>query len=112
MIIVPHWKPQYRKGGGPSMYLRPRYRYGGYGIWSIGRKMAGDSVRKIINSVDKKKLIHKAGDALISGVTSSIKKEAEKMLDKGINDNNSGKFKVTKELIDQLPTAGGGIVYD
>ena len=54
MIIVPHWKPKYRKGGGPTMYLRPRYRYGGYGIWSIGRKMAGDSVRKIINSVDKK----------------------------------------------------------
>ena len=78
MIIVPHWKPQYRKGGGPTMYLRLRYRYGGYGIWSIGRKMAGDSVRKIINSVDKKKLIHKAGEALISGATSSIKKAAEK----------------------------------
>ena len=114
MIIVPHWKPKYRKGGGPTMYLRPRYRYGGYGIWSIGRKMAGDSVRKIINSVDKKKLIHKAGDALISGATSSIKKAAEKTLDKVINNSkDSGeKFKVTKELIDQLPTAGGGIVYD
>ena len=112
MIIVPHWKPQYRKGGGPSMYLRPRYRYGGYGIWSIGRKMAGDSVRKIINSVDKKKLIHKAGDALISGATSSIKKAAEKTLDRVINDDSDKKFKVTKELIDQLPTTGSGIVYD
>ena len=112
MIIVPHWKPKYRRGGGPTMYLRPRYRYGGYGIWSIGRKMAGDSVRKIINSVDKKKIIHKAGDALISGATSSIKKAAEKTLDRVINDNSDKKFKVTKELIDQLPTAGSGIVYD
>ena len=74
--------------------------------------MAGDSVRKIINSVDKKKLIHKAGDALISGATSSIKKAAEKTLDRVINDNSDKKFKVTKELIDQLPTAGSGIVYD
>ena len=80
MIIVPHWKPKYRRGGGPTMYLRPRYRYGGYGIWSIGRKMAGNSVRKIINSVDKKKLIHKAGDALISGATSSIKRRQKKHL--------------------------------
>ena len=112
MIIVPHWKPQYRKGGGPTMYLRPRYRYGGYGIWSIGRKMAEDSAQKIINSVDKKKLIHKAGDALISGATSSIKKAAEKTIDRVINDNNDKKFKVTKELIDQLPIAGSGIVYD
>ena len=112
MIIVPHWKPQYRKGVGRAMYLHPRYRYGGYGIWSIGRKMVEDSVRKIINSVDKKKLIHKAGDAVICGVTSSIKKAAEKMLSKVIYDNNSEKFKVTKELIDQLPTAGGGIMYD
>ena len=62
----------------------------------------------------QKKLIHKAGDALISGATSSIKKAAEKTLDKVINNSkDSGeKFKVTKELIDQLPTAGGGIVYD
>ncbi len=41
--------------------------------------MAGNNVRKIINSVDKKKLIHKTGDALINGATSSIKKAAEKL---------------------------------
>ncbi len=69
MIIVPHWKPQYRKGGGPTTYLHSRDRYGGYGIWFIGRKMVRDSVQKMINSVDKKNLIHKAGDALINGAT-------------------------------------------
>ena len=35
-------------------------------------------MRKIINSVDKKRLIHKAGDALISSATSYIKKAAKK----------------------------------
>ncbi len=40
--------------------------------------MAGDSAQKNINSVDKNKLIHKAGDALIIGATSSIKRRQKR----------------------------------
>ena len=110
MIVLPRYNPKYRRGIASQLCIRPRYRYGEYGIWSVGRKIAGDSVRKLINSVDKKKLFHKAGDALISGATSPIKKGAEKSLNKLINGKE--KFKVTQELINQLPTEGSGIVYD
>ena len=102
MIIVPHQKPRH-----PTRYLRPRYRYGGYGIWSIGKKVVKDSAQKIINNIGTKKILQKAGEALISGTTSSVKKAVEKTF---VGKHN---FKVTKELLDQLPTASGsGIVYD
>ena len=46
MIIVPHrpQKPKYQRGGKMSYHQR-RYRYGGYGIWSVGRKLTGDNAK-------------------------------------------------------------------
>ena len=107
---------------------KPKYRYGGSGIWStIGRKIVGDSAKKIIHTVTKEKIGQTVGDALLSGASNSLKKATEKTLDKVINkeeredQQNSSKgnqkFTITQDLINKLPqltttTTGRGIVYD
>ena len=115
MIIIPHrpLKPRYQRGGQLS-YPKPRYSYGGYGIWSIGRKLIGDSGKKVINSVSTKKIIQNAGNAAIEGATSSLKRVAEQSLDKLINSDKNKKFKISQELLDRIPqsTTGEGIVFD
>ena len=116
MIIKPHIKPKYRRGG-TLLMQKSRYRYGGNGIWSsIGRKIVGDSAKKLINNVTKEKIAQKVGDALLNGASNSLKKATERTLDKVINREDQKKFKVTQTLIDRLPpltiAAGRGIVYD
>ena len=101
---------------------KSKYRYGGNGIWSgIGRKVFGDSAEKLINSVTKEKIAQKATAALLDGASNSVKKAAERTLDKVINreedlsKKEDKKFKITQNLIDRLPpltTTGQGIVYD
>ena len=98
MIIIPHrpQKPRYQRGGQLS-YPKPKYSYGGYGIWSIGRKFIGDTAKKVINNATSKKLIQKAGNAAIDGATSSLKRVAEQSLDKLINsDKKRKKLKLLK----------------
>ena len=114
MIMKPSIKPKYRRGG-TLLMQKSRYRYGGNGIWSsIGRKIVGDSAKKLINNVTKEKIAQKVGDALLNGASNSLKKATERTLDKVIN--KAQKFKVTQNLIDRLPpltiTTGRGIVYD
>ena len=79
MIIIPHrpLKPRYQRGGQLS-YPKPRYSYGGYGIWSIGRKLIGDSAKKVINSVSTKKIIQKAGNAVIEAGRRTITRQKDK----------------------------------
>ena len=104
-------KPKYRRGGTLAVQ-RSKYCYGGNGIWStIGRKVFGDTAKKVINNITKEKLAQTAGDALLSGASSSVKKATERQLDKLINKE---KFKVTQNLINNLPaiTSGQGIVFD
>ena len=122
MIVKRNTRPKYRRGG-TLLMQKPKYRYGGSGIWStIGRKIVGDSAKKIINTVTKEKIGQTVGDALLSGASNSLKKATEKTLDKVINkedQQNSSKgnqkFTITQDLINNLPqltTTGRGIVYD
>ena len=104
-------KPRYRRGGTLAIQ-KSKYCYGGNGIWStIGRTVFGDTAKKVINNVTKEKIAQTAGDALLGGASSSLKKATERQLDKLINKE---KFKVTQNLIDRLPpiTTGQGIVFD
>jgi len=122
MIVKPVIKPKYRRGG-TLLKQKSKYRYGGNGIWSgIGRKVFGDSAKKLINSVTKEKIAQKATSALLDGASNSVKKAAERTLDKVINKEEKDlskkedkTFKITQNLIDRLPpltTTGRGIVYD
>ena len=114
MIIKPLIKPTYRRGG-TLLIQKSKYRYGGNGIWStLGRKIVGDTAKKIINNITKEKIAQTAGDALLNGASNSLKKATERTLDKVINKENQQKFKVTQNLINNLPplTTGQGIVYD
>ena len=111
MTSKPIIKPKYRRGGTLETQ-RSKYCYGGNGIWStIGKKVFGDTAKKVINNVTKEKIAQTAGDALLSGASSSVKKATERQLYKLINKE---KFKVTQNLIDNLPTItnGLGIVFD
>ena len=104
-------EPRYLRGGTLAIQ-KSKYCYDGNGIWStIGRKVFGDTAKKVINNVTKEKIAQTAGDALLNGACSSLKKATERQLDKLINKE---KFKVTQNLIDRLPpiTTGQGIVYD
>ena len=50
-------KPKYRRGGTLATQ-RSKYCYGGNGIWStIGRKVFGDTAKRVINNVTKNKLL-------------------------------------------------------
>ena len=80
MVIIPH-----RQRSGQLSYPKPKYSYGGYGIWSIGRKFIGDTAKKVINNTTSKKLIQQLGNAAIGGATSSLRRVAEQSLDKLIN---------------------------
>jgi len=78
-------KPRYRRGGALATQ-RSKYCYGGNGIWfTIGRKVFGDTAKKIINNVTKEKNAQTAGDALLSGASSSVKKATERQLGKLID---------------------------
>ena len=104
-------KPKYRWGGTLAAQ-RSKYCYGGNGIWStIGRKVFGDTAKKVINNVTKEIIAQTARDVSLNGASSSVKKATERQLDWLINKE---KFKVTQNLIDNLPpiTTGQGIVFD
>ena len=104
-------KPKYRRGG-TLLMQKPKYRYGGYGIWSTGKNVIRDNVKNLINSVSKKKIAQKVGDALISGATTSLVKKVDKSLNKVIKSKEKP-FKVTQSILDKLPTVSGtGIVRD
>ena len=113
MIVVHRViKPKYRRGG-TLLGIKPKYQYGGHGVWLSGKKFVKDNIQNLINSVSKKKIAHKIGDALVSGATSSLIKAADKSLQKTIAGEKKKTFKVTQSLIDSLPTVSGtGITCD
>ena len=74
-------KPKYRRGGTP-LGIKPKYQYGGHGVWLSGKKFVKDNIQNLINSVSKKKIAQKIGDALVSGATSSLIKATDKSLQK------------------------------
>ena len=83
-------------------------------IWYLvyWKKIVGDDVKNLINSVSKKKIAQKVGDALISGATTSLVKKVGKSLNKVIKSKEKP-FKVTQSILDKLPTVSGtGIVRD
>ena len=64
----PSWRYRY---GGSAHTFRSRYRYGGSGVFSkiIGRSIAEDSVKHLINKVVRSKISQKVAGAVVEGAT-------------------------------------------
>ena len=125
--------------GGSSRAIRTRYRYGGNGIFSnlIGRKLAGDSIKSLINSTSKGKVAQKVATAVLNGtvkpkieqVTSAAidsiikgrrnskknkkkKGEYQDILDTFIQNLRAKEEVPTASYIEEVINSGKGIVYD
>ena len=112
--------------GGSSYTNQSKYSYGGGGILSnlIRRTINGDTIKKLINTVSKSNLIHKAANAVQEGATNAVKAQTQKGLENltsAVINSGSKKKQRSKEQRDivnastrSIPTihSGKGIVYD
>ena len=136
MIVNRKSSRRYYRYGGSSLSNRTKYRYGGNGIFStIGRKLIGDNIKKLINTVSKSNILHKAANAVQDGATNALKAETQKGLEQlashvsdKIKKKSTSSKKQIKNLVNTLthrlsalPTTassiesivrGQGIVYD
>ena len=126
-MIVKRYPSSSRYRYGVSSHSnRSKYRYGGSGIFTIGRKLLGDNVKNLINSISKSKITQKAASAVLDGASNAIKTQTHKGLEELTSSaiNNLKKKSKVKErqdivnsVIQNLATipssvSGTGIVYD
>ena len=73
----------HRNGSKQRRYGRKSPRHHGSGIFTnlIGRKLLQDGVKKLINTVSKSNIAHKAVNAVQHGVTNTIKYQTQKGLE-------------------------------
>ena len=83
MIVKRYPSLKYRYGGS-SRSNRTKYRYGGNGIFSIGRKLLGDNIKNIINTISKSKMTQKVASAVLDGASNAVKTQTQKGLEETV----------------------------
>ena len=82
MIVKRLYVPptRYRYGGTSQPSHRIQYRYGGSGIFSnlLGRKLSGDTVKNLINTMSKSKIAQKTANAVLTGASEAVKNQTQK----------------------------------
>ena len=72
------------------------------GIWSnIARKIIG-ATSKGVAGITTKQVVNKAGNAILDGASSSVRKRTEKMLDEAFNKKKRKKY----NYLDDIPLGG------
>ena len=119
-------KNKYRFGGSSSRRTS-EYRYGGNGILNnlLGRKGISNTVKNIINSVNKSGLIQKTAGAVQDGALKAVTSQTQKAIDHLANNKATKKQKkvinnLTHDLASNIPSVssianiigGKGIVRD
>lgn len=107
-------RSRYRYGGGSSYSKRSRYRYGGSGIFdNIGRKLLGDNVKNLINTISKSKIAQKATNVVLEGARKAAVNQAQKGIEElatnAISNIKKKKKQISKEYQDIVNTVKQGL---